>query len=233
MGLGKGLLIFAAAALAAIGVSIAVYTAYAFANFEEQTMPDFSDPPPQPRYLASDSIECKYAIDQHYSWAKSNYDSGTEEIAKLKEYYQGILNRQSEYEMELVNNESFADWTYTGWEDSWAATTEEMPQWSEEMMNQFGEGATPLRSVDRTEDAVATLFDWRARYGMEAEIAFRRQLDAPYYPPEAYEMCSAETRLYGDLLVEYLYYYCCDARPTNYTPMLENLDAWMDTTYSQ
>ena len=68
---------------------------------------------------------------------------------------------------------------------------------------------------------------------MEAAVEFRRQLDAPYYPEEAYGMCSTETRLYGDRLVEYLYHYCCDARPINYTPMLEELDTWMDNTYSQ
>lgn len=219
----------AAAAAALVAVAFYEYVV----NTETGEI-EFSKPPPSPRFLKRDNEECKKAISEHFEWAKSSYDYANAEEARLEEMFENILEKKDKYQVQLVGNEKFINWTYSGWDDTWAAGANvAKPEWSRAMEEHFGEEADPIRSVDEFEEAVDVLFDWRASYGMEAEVVFRRRrLDAPYYPAEAYGMCSAETRKYGDILVEYLYYYCCDARSENIKPMLDNIDSWMDVTYA-
>ena len=101
------------------------------------------------------------------------------------------------------------------------------------MVRLFGKTALPLRTVEQMNDAVNTLYWWRADYGLEHPVMFRRQLSRMYLPPEAYGMCSAATRPLGDIFVDFIYGNCCDSRPMNYYPMLDRLVDWMDSTYGQ
>ena len=66
MGFAKNLLIFAAAALAAALTTFIAVSVYEYTNMEFEEQPDFADPPPVPRFLSTDTMECKYVIEQHY-----------------------------------------------------------------------------------------------------------------------------------------------------------------------
>ena len=61
---------------------------------------------------------------------------------------------------------------------------------------------------------------------------YRRQLDMMYFDPMEYAMCSANTVELGDILVNYMYTNCCDSRPMNYFPLLDNLVSWIDKNYA-
>ena len=71
-----------------------------------------------PLYNVGDSAECRDVIDGDYEWATSSQKIKRENEAKLNDSYQGILDKQAEYRIELVDNQAFLDWTYEDYKDS-------------------------------------------------------------------------------------------------------------------
>ena len=45
-------------------------------------------------------------------------------------------------------------------------------------------------------------------------------------------MCTDDTRILGDILVNYMYRNYGDDRPMNFYPFLDNLNTWMDKMYA-
>ena len=54
-----------------------------------------------------------------------------------------------------------------------------------------------------------------------------------YIDPEEYSMCSQNSRELAEVLVNYIYWYCCDLRAYNYYPLLDNINEWIVTTYGE
>ena len=80
---------------------------------------NLTEPPPNPLYNVGDSAECRDVIEGYYEQATSSQKRNKENGAKLNASYQGILDKQAEYGIELVDNQAFLDWTYEDYEDSW------------------------------------------------------------------------------------------------------------------
>ena len=49
------------------------------------------------------------------------YERLTRREAILNASYQKILDKQAEYEVELVDNEAFLEWTVSDWDETWQA----------------------------------------------------------------------------------------------------------------
>ena len=74
---------------------------------------------------------------------------------------------------------------------------------------------------------------WRSQYGLEALIAFRRQLAYAEVPRSEYAMCSPNTQNLAEIYTNYMYQFCCDERPMNYYPLLDRIVEWMETEYGE
>ena len=75
---------------------------------------------------------------------------------------------------------------------------------------------------------MAVLFDFRASFGLEHEVAF---MVAQFPVESSISSCSDET--YSQLSAYENAYYANigDAKHLNYYPMLDNLTLWIDSSY--
>ena len=103
-----------------------------------------------------------------------------------------------------------------------------MPVWTDELRSVW---STDLETVLDFDRPIGELVVWRAGWGLETMIEFRRRLDMPYYPPSEYRMCSSNTQDLAEILTNYVSFNCCDDRPDNFYPLLNRIIAWMDTEY--
>ena len=81
--------------------------------------------------------------------------------AKLDASFQGILDKQAEYSIELVNNRDFAEWTISDWPNSWRYEEGAPPPVWDDDMNRVWTGREKLRTTEQVEDAIRVLFWWR------------------------------------------------------------------------
>ena len=110
---------------------------------------------PAPLFNTADSQDCRDTIQYNYDFATRSYDSKISMAEKLSASYQGILDKQELYSVELANNESFKEWTKSGWVDN----GEPEPTWSTQMDTAF---KTNLRTeTDLTTAVGYELYSWR------------------------------------------------------------------------
>lgn len=122
---------------------------------------DYSVEPSRPIFRRKDKSECREAIDEHYDWAKSTYDANDANENRLNDSYETILAWQA-WGISLIDNAAFKEWTMDGWEDSLMNTSSTLPEWTPIMVEVFGAGAEPIKTVDEVNDAVRVLFRWRS-----------------------------------------------------------------------
>ena len=78
---------------------------------------------------------------------------------------------------------------------------------------------------------ISELLFWRQRYGLEALVASRRRLDAPFFPPGLWRECTPKTQEQAEVYTKYITDNCCDDRAYNYYPLLDRIVEWMDIFY--
>ena len=72
-------------------------------------MPDDTNPP-EPIFNRSDNRECRDTVNGWYSQALQYHKEAT----RLNNSYTDVLERQSRYGIELVNNQEFYEWASLG-----------------------------------------------------------------------------------------------------------------------
>ena len=131
--------------------------------------------------------------------------------------------------MTLSNNRDFEAWTVSDWIDSLNYSPEkEVPQWNDSLRKSWSEDFTEPEDFN---SPMYELVSWRASYGMETMIAFRRRLAIAFTPAEEYEMCSPNTQNLAEILINYSIYSCCDDRSYNFYPLLDRIIDWMVEFY--
>ena len=89
-------------------------------------------------------------------------------------------------------------------------------------------------TIEQVNDAIYTLFWFRADVGLEAAIMFRRrELMPPYYDPTLWSMCSTKTQKLAEIYTDYMRRNCCDDRPMNFYPLLDRIEEWINDEYGQ
>ena len=151
----------------------------------------------------------------------------------MKEARKEILDLQSRYGFELVNNSNFIKWAKTPGFEGFGGRGDLEPAWNQEMANIFGDPAKgytaePLRTVDQVAEAMNKLFWYRESYGYEAAVMF----DMPWFPPEEYAMCSRSTQELARIYTQdYMSGLCCNDRVINEPPMMDRLTEWIHSNY--
>ena len=143
----------------------------------------------------------------------------------------------------LTNNQDIKEFALTpfhvGDDGILRGDPDDSSTWSfQEMVKYFGSPydpnvfAPPIRTLEEMNRAIYALFWYRESLGLEVAVLFRRMLDIMVISPMEYMMCSENTQKLGDILTQkYLMGNCCDDRPMNFYPLLDNLSKWMDTKY--
>ena len=190
---------------------------------------------PELSFNDGDDSLCRDNLSDIHKRVQSVYSNALKNQARLDKSYQEILD----FGVSLVDNSAFLDWTTADWKESWSfkeGRDTERPGLSKEMDRMFTTKINKDQMIDTLadmEEAMAVLFRFRANIGLESEIAFRRRvLRIAGIPESEYAMCSSETKALGDRIVEVYYANVGDTRPANYYPMLDNLNEWMEETYS-
>ena len=111
---------------------------------------------------------------------------------------------------------------------------EELPQppFNPSMVEWFGDDKIAPRyglisNTSTLEQAMYALYNYWAELGMVPVVAFA----TPYTDANEFKMCSARTKELAVILGGYRMYYCCDARPSHFYPLLEDIELWLETTY--
>ncbi len=88
-------------------------------------------------------------------------------MKKLTKSFDGILDRQEEYEIELANNRDFEAYTISDWERSdvyQRDPTFPKPQWGFDLDAFWSE---PIRTESQLDAGILAIYDWRYQYGLE------------------------------------------------------------------
>ena len=121
-------------------------------------------------------------LEFQYKEADNAWSENQKNVAKLEESYQGILDRQQKYNIQLVGNEAFFEWTTSDFSTSWYAKNNpdaEPPKLDNDMIHTFveapnGSGMKRLKDIDDVDDAIRALYWFRENHGLEDS----------YYAPE-------------------------------------------------
>lgn len=74
------------------------------------------DGPPEPVFNSRDNSECRRIISEYYESAVSGHEYAQRNEAKLNVSYQGILDRQTRYRVNLANNQDIKEFALTAYE---------------------------------------------------------------------------------------------------------------------
>ena len=75
--------------------------------------------PPEPEFTKDDNKECKDNVRGFQQRAIDGYLAALTKKNKLEDSFQEILDRQGVYEVELIDNLEFLDWTVSDWDESY------------------------------------------------------------------------------------------------------------------
>merc|ERR1711994_535830 len=78
-----------------------------------EAVDESEDGPPEPVFNSGDNSECRSMISYFYEEAASSYEWALRSEAKLNASYQGLLDRQTRYRVNLANNEDIKEFTLT------------------------------------------------------------------------------------------------------------------------
>ena len=112
--------------------------------------------PPEPIFNDQDSEDCILTVEGYYEQAVEQFESNKKSEKKLNASYQQILDKQSQYGIELVDNDAFPKWSNADWDQTWEARNNpdaEKPDLDWSMRESFisapnSKGKKNLRSLD-------------------------------------------------------------------------------------
>ena len=205
-------------------------------------MPDDTNPP-EPIFNRSDNRECRETVNGWYSQALQYHKEAT----RLNKSYTDVLERQSRYGIELVNNQEFYEWASLGIGEqevdpffAW-----DRDYYSQKFIEVFGSHddwedengqvveARPIRNSDELDSAMYILYQFRYFHGLEDRYHWGRRmlLSFEFIEAEDYAMCSENTRELAAILASLVNSGMQDWRDQYYYPLLDNMVEWLDQTY--
>ena len=151
---------------------------------------------------------------------------------------QELLDAQIRYNVELVRNDEFWEWSFADWKDcQWCEYDEEdaeQPDYSWDMYRVFNPRAdyqqrlTLIRTQEQMQDAMETLYWFRSSYGLEENVY---HYDDYYYPSGDFWRCTMYTQEYGNIYQNYYWQYSYDTRMETFAPMADKVLLWMKEQY--
>ena len=230
--------------IAAIGAIAAIFTGGEDDKenyiLNEEKMIDWSErhqageQPPKPEFNIYDGDKCRSTVGEYFENAANMWEYNKKSEAKMQASMQELLDMQTDFDFDIVQNEAFRDWTTQGMMEIPPDMSDELQiAWNAEMIAVFGNRNTRvpvIRSVEEMRNAMQTLYWYRVDLGLEYPVMF----DMLYIDPSEYMMCSVNTQELGRIYTQdYMSSYCCNESYINLPPMIENLNKWMQKTYSR